>query len=153
MARVALALAMAALAAGCSGPEHQDPVALEPGLYLIDTGGNGTLFLKNGELEMQRCLSSGDAAALLRDPLGTIAYPWDRCREAPDPPRGNALSGERLCGPDDQGRPWAHIKFSGSHNADSFKLEGRSSHPGDTAGMTDFRSGDFAITGKRIAGC
>jgi hypothetical protein len=148
-----MAVAMlAALVAGC-GAEHQEPVAMKPGLYLVDTGGNGVLFLKNGELEMQRCLSAGDLAALIRDPLGNVAYPWKRCREAPAETRGNAMSGERICGPDDQGRPWAHIEFSGSHTQDSFTLEGHSSHPGESFGMTDFRSGDFLITGKRTAAC
>lgn len=143
----------ALLAVGCSGPEGEDPVALKPGLYAVDTGGGEVLFLKNGETRMELCLAAADAAALLADPLGTLAYPWDRCREAPAPVRGNAMSGERVCGPDDGGQPWAHIQFKGSHGQDRFKLEGHSSHPGDRAGMTDFRSGDFAISGERVGDC
>lgn len=137
---------------GCAGPEHENPVALKPGLYEIKAGGNGTLFLKNGELEARQCLSATDAAIFRGDPLGTVAYPWDRCHEEPDLPRGNAVSGQRICQPDDQGRPWAHIKFSGSHTEESFRLKGHVS-PGDGSGMTDFRSGDFSFSGKRVADC
>lgn len=150
--RSAVIVGLAGLGA-CSGPEYQDPVALKPGLYEISATGNGTLFLKNGLLEAQQCLSPTDAAIFRGDPLGTIAYPWERCHEQPNPPRGNALSGERICNPDDQGRPWAHIEFSGSHNEDSFQVKGHVSHPGDGGGMTDFRSGDFSFSGKRVADC
>ena len=148
-----LAVSLAFLLGACSGPEHEDPVPLIPGMYEVKAGGNGTLYLKNGELEAQQCLSPTDATLVRGDPLGTLAYPWERCEEKPNLPRGNAISGERICGPDDQGRPSAHIKFSGSHDQESFHLEGHVSHPGDGAGLTDFRSGDFSISGKRTGDC
>ena len=70
--RVTVAIGLIVLGA-CSGPEHEVPVALNPGLYEIKAGGNGTLFLKNGELEARQCLSATDAAIFRGDPLGTVA--------------------------------------------------------------------------------
>lgn len=146
------AAVLALLLAGCArDPATEPPVELQPGLYEVQVGGGTVVELKSGERTERICFYPPDALTFPNTPLYATVGNWDGCSDTPDDPRGNAISGKRQCL--DRRVPLT-ATYAGSHTTDSFELRGTVTQSDDEGGsVMHLGSGDFTITGKRIAPC
>ena len=137
--------------AGCSSdPATEAPVALEAGLYEVTVGGGTLVEFKSGKRTEQICFWSADAVTFPTNPLVHTIGEWDNCTSQLDEPRGNAISGARLC---DRKAPMT-VAYSGSHTTNSFDIRGTVTQgSGEGGGVMRLGSGDFAIVGKRVGNC
>ena len=148
-ALAALALLLPAL--GCTKPEDEPPVSLQPGLYEVRAGGSTVIELKSGERTGRICLDATATSYLPTDPLASLVEPWENCISDIEPPKGNAIRGARRC----EGRktPMRAV-FSGSHTTDSFEIQGEVTQGDDEGGgVMHLGSGEFSISGKRTGNC
>ena len=143
--------AAALLSAGCSSdPATEVPVTLEAGLYEVTVGGGTLVQFKSGGRTERICFWSADAITFPTNPLVHTIGEWDNCTNRPDEPRGNAISGARLC---DRKAPMT-VAYNGSHTTNSFDIRGTVTQgSGEGGGVMRLGSGDFAIIGKRIGDC
>lgn len=156
MKRMMVWLAALAGVAGCSSPETEKPVDLQPGLYEIAVGGGTIVELASGKRTDRICFQSDNAAAFPREPLSHIIEHWDGCSDELTDPKGNAISGARKCAGGEGHRRKTSVlaKYSGSHSTDSFKIEGAVSQGDDEGGgVMHLGSGSFSITGHRVGDC
>jgi hypothetical protein len=144
--------ALMALPAGCArDPATEQPVDLQAGLYEVSLGGGTVVKLKVEGRKTQVCLDSSDASQFPHDPLLHLVKHWDGCSTQLDEPRGNAMSGKRLC--EDRKTPIT-AAYNGSHTADSFEIEGMVTQGSDeNASVMHLGSGDFSLLGKRVGDC
>jgi hypothetical protein len=140
-------------AQGCStsDPATEQPVVMQAGLYDVTLGGSTVVALKSEGRTTQVCLDSSGAAQFPIDPLGPLVKAWSTCSSQLDEPRGNAMSGKRMCR--ERKTPMT-ATYTGSHTVDSFKIEGKVTQGADeTEEMMRLGSGDFSLLGKRVADC
>jgi hypothetical protein len=156
MKRVLYWLAVLPGVAGCSSPEKEQPVDLQPGTYEVTVGGGTIVALASGQRTDRICFQSDNAVAFPREPLSHIIEHWDDCSDELADPKGNAISGARKCTGGEGHRRKVSVlaTFSGSHSTDSFKIEGAVSQgEGEGGGIMRLGSGDFTITGHRVGDC
>ena len=144
--------ALTALVAGCArDPATEQPVDLQAGLYEVSLGGSTVVKLKSEGRKAQICLDSYDASQFPRDPLLHLVAPWDGCSSQLGEPRGNAMSGKRMC--EERKTPMT-AAYTGSHTADSFEIKGTVTQGSDeNASVMHLGSGDFSLLGKRVGDC
>jgi hypothetical protein len=144
--------ALMVLPAGCArDPATEQPVELQAGLYDVSLGGSSLVKLKVEGRKTQVCLDSSDASEFPHDPLLHLAAHWDGCSTKLDEPRGNAMSGKRMC--EDRTTPMT-AAYSGSHTADSFEITGAVTQGSDeSASVMRLGSGEFSLLGKRVGDC
>lgn len=156
--RIAAVMVLVTLA-GCSGGAVDEaPVDLSPGLYAVAVEGKGAVTLHDAIARDDICFTLDRTVDFPRTPLVHLVPDWQDCRTISDPPRGNRMSGSRLCRVDHNRRgPGSMVlSFAGSHTADSFEIHGALTH-GDKEQQQgpyiDSASGPFTITGNRIGDC
>lgn len=142
--------------AGCSNPQSETPVLLQPGLYEVTVGGSSIVQLESGVRTASICFGPDHALALPKDSLSHIVGEWDGCSDMPGDPKGNAIGGSRTCeaGAGHRRKQSVLVTYSGSHSTDSFDVEGMVSQGDDEGGgIMHLGSGDFSITGRRMGDC
>lgn len=167
MRKALLASAIVALAAcseiGSSGHRADDPQAsyqaaslevpvnIVAGLYEIRLGGATVVELKSASRTDRICLNSYDASQFPNDPLFWTVERWDACSNELDSPKGNAMSGARIC----EKRKMPRIaRYTGTHSADSFRIDGVVKQSDDeNESVMHLGSGTFSIIGKRVGDC
>ena len=152
MLRSRVVVGLIALTTGCArDPATEPPVDMQAGLYEVTLGGSTVVELKVEGRKTQVCLDSYDASQFPHDPLLHLVPPWDGCSTQLDEPRGNAISGKRLC--EDRKTPMS-AAYTGNHTADSFEITGMVTQGTDeNASVMHLGSGDFSLIGKRVGDC
>lgn len=127
------------------------PVELLAGRYEIGLGGSTLVSLKSGSRTAEMCLNSYDASQFPKDPLSWTVEDWENCSTEVDPPKGNAMSGARVCR--ERKMPMT-ASYTGIHNTDSFRIDGVVKQSNDeNESVMHLGSGDFVISGKRVGDC
>ena len=145
--------------AGCSGGTVDEaPADLSPGLYSVVVEGKASVTLHDAIDRDDICFTVNRAVDFPRTPLVHLVPDWAECRTISDPPRGNQMSGGRLCRMDHgrRGPGSMVLSFAGSHTADSFEIHGALTHgekEQQDGPYIDAASGPFTIIGKRIGEC
>jgi hypothetical protein len=143
-------------AGGCSNPESEAPVALQPGLYKVVMQSDGLVgpFSGPGDRDKEICVLADHAAAFKQTPLKSIISTTG-CATKVDERGGNAFSGTRSCSAGMADASFAAVlRYEGSHGVDRFAIDGslKMSMPDQQPGQSNY-SGNFKIRGTRTGDC
>ena len=139
------------LAVGCSGPESEPPVDLQPGRYEVTMSAGAAAFGpgtgKNGQSSL--CIMSDQAKDFASNPL-PLKDVFPACKTKMTHRKGNAFSGTRECSaaPESGIALTLTLNWKGRIRADGFEIDGDINSTGAVN-----RSGQFQLTGKRTGDC
>ena len=129
----------------------ETPISLVAGLYEVRLGGATLLELKSGSRTHEVCLNSYDAMQFPKDPLSWTAETWENCSSELDAPKGNGMSGARVCL--ERNMPMT-ARYTGTHDTETFSIDGVIKQgSGENESVMHLGSGNFIISGKRVGDC
>jgi Protein of unknown function (DUF3617) len=147
-----LAVSTISIAAGCSGPESEPPVDLQPGRYDVTASAGAGAFGPAAGKSKQRsiCIMPDEAKDFASDPLPLRDAISPACKIKTVDRKGNAFSGTRECvaAPESGITLTITLGWKGSMKADGFEIDGDLKSTGAVN-----RSGQFQMSGKRTGDC